>query len=429
VLRSLPLLLLLFWSGPVAAEYLVSTDQGDEIPVRIYPAEGERLIVWLPSEFGVTPRRSALAEALARRGIEVWAPDLHSAWFLPVGRYSLNDVDPAAVSAVFADALANSGKRVFLMAEGRSVALALASVRAWQQATDADTALRGLLAFSPRLFVRTPQGGEAAEYLPIAAASNLPIYILQPEDSAGFWRIGEDARRLEQGGASVFVHRLPEVSDGFYARPEFSEAEGAMTERLPALLAQAMAQLEPYGGTPPEPAPLQGGAGAPERPEGSTLLHPYPGERTAPALVLPSLRGDPMDLANLRGRVVLVNFWATWCPPCVEEIPSLQRLYRRLRPQGLEILAVDVGESVETMEAFLKDKPIDFPVLMDGDGSALRRWGVYAFPTTLVLDRRQRIRYAAFGAFDWNSAEVTRALEPLLQDTAAEHGDAVRSVR
>ena len=419
--RPLVLLLLLVCTGPVLAEYLVTTDAGDEIPVRIYPAEGEQLVVWLPAEFGVTPRRSAVAEALAQRGVEVWSPDLHSAWFLPVGRYSLNDVDPAAVSAVFGDAIAKTGKRVFLMAEGRGVALALASVRAWQQATDDTAALGGLLAVSPRLFVRTPQGGEAAEYLPISGASNLPIYILQPEDSGGFWRIGDDVRRLEQGGASVFLHRLPGVSDGFYARPEFTEAEGAMTGRLPGLLVQAMAQLEPYGGTPPEPAPLAGEARSPERPEGSALLRPYPGERAAPALALPSLRAGPVDLADLRGKVVMVNFWATWCPPCVEEIPSLQRLYRRLRPDGLEILAVDVGESAETLEAFLKDKPVDFPVLMDGDGSALRRWGVYAFPTTLVLDRRHRIRFAVFGAFDWNSDEVSRALQPLLLDAAAPH--------
>ena len=129
---------------------------------------------------------------------------------------------------------------------------------------------------------------------------------------------------------------------------------------------------------------------------------------------LPTLRAGTIDLAELRGKVVLVNFWATWCPPCVEEIPSLQRLYRQLRSEGLEILAVDVGETVASMEAFLKDKPVDYPVLLDSDGEALRRWGVYAFPTTLVLDRAHRIRYAVFGAFDWNSQEVVDSLRPLL---------------
>jgi len=148
--------------------------------------------------------------------------------------------------------------------------------------------------------------------------------------------------------------------------------------------------------------------------EGGRLLRHYATQRQAPALRLPVLDGGQIDLGDLRGKVVLVNFWETWCPPCVEEIPSLQQLCRRLRPQGLEILAVDVGESPATMRKFLENKPTGFPVLMDTRGEALRRRGIYAFPTTLVLDRSHRIRYAVFGAFDSNSAEVTDALTPLL---------------
>jgi peroxiredoxin len=414
-----PLLLLIF-AGNATAEHTVTTDEGDEIPVSIYPAGGDRLVVWLTSEFGVTPRRTALAEALARQGVEVWAPDLHAAWFLPSGRYSLNEVDPAVVGAILSEAIETRHKQVFLMAEGRTVALALNGVRRWQTDSDNTESLRGLLAFSPRLFLRTPQGGEAAEYLPIAGASNLPVYILQPEDSGGFWRMAQDIRELEKGGSMVFAHRLPGVSDGFHARPEFSEAERAMTARLPEMLVAAMAQLEPYGGTPRDPAPMETAAMAPQKPVGNALLRPYAAQRKAPALRLPSLDGSQIDLSDMAGKVVLVNFWATWCPPCVEEIPSLQRLYRRLQPQGLEILAVDVGESAETMKQFLKDKPVSFPVLMDTQGDALQRWGIYAFPTTLVLDREHRVRYAVFGAFDWSSQEVLDTLSPLLaQDSHA----------
>lgn len=412
--QFLCLLLLIVNAGMARAQDLVVTAGSEEIPTKVFPAAGGRLIVWLSAEFGSTPRRTALAEALSQSGVEVWLPDLHAAWFLPVGRYSLNDIDPAAISALLDDAISRSGKQVFLAAEGRSVALALSGARHWQSATPVSGALGGLLAISPRLFVRTPQGGEEAEYLPIASASNLPVYLLQPEDSGGFWHVGKDIEQLEKGGSPVFLHRLPDVADGFYARPEFTDTEAAMTQRLPAILDQAMEMLGAYGGAPTQAAPLQGEAGAPEAPHNSELLRPYEGERAAPALQLPSLRGGPTDLADLRGKVVLVNFWATWCPPCVAEIPSLQRLYRRLHDRGLEILAVDVGESTQTMETFLRDKPVEFPVLMDSDGEALRRWGIYAFPTTLVLDREHRIRYAVFGAFDWSSTEVIETLEPLL---------------
>ena len=415
--RLVLLLLLLPGLSFATEDRVVSTPAGDEIPLRVAPADGGRLVLWLSSEFGNTPRRSALADALARSGVEVWAADLHAAWFLPVGRYSLNDVDPRAIAALI-DAAVASGKSVYLMAEGRVAALALSAVHEWQRSGKAGPALRGLLAFSPRFFVSTPQGGESADYLPIAAASNLPIYLLQPEASAGFWRVGRDVQELEKGGAAVFLHRLAEVSDGFYARPEFTPAEEALTARLPELLRGAMAQVDALGGTPAQPAVLAGGPQAPETPETQELLRPYPGERSAPALRLPTLQGGEIDLTALRGKVVLVNFWATWCPPCVKEIPSLQRLYAQLRERGLEILAVDVGETAEKMQAFLKDKPIDFPVLLDSDAEALRRWGVYAFPTTLVIDRNGRIRYAVFGAFDWDSREVIETLSPLLDAPA-----------
>lgn len=409
------LLVLIFsLAGPVTAgERLIETPDGDEIPVSVLAGDGERVVVWLPAEFGGSDRRTALARTLADNGIEVWMPDLHAAWFLPVGRYSLNDVDPAAVSEIIA-AATETGKQVFLISEGRVTALTLNAVRHWQLQADETASLRGLLTFGPNLFVRTPQGGESAQYLPVTAASNLPVYVLQPEESGAFWRVGRLVQELEKGGSSVFLHRLPQVSDGFHVRGQYSDAEQAMTVRLPDMLANAMDLLDTLGGAPANPAPIAAGASAPEKPGGSDLLRPYPAERHAPALVLPTLRGADIDLAALKGKVVLVNFWATWCPPCVEEIPSLQRLYKRLQPQGLEILAVDVGESVEIMEAFLQDKPIDFPVLMDSDGEALRRWGIYAFPTTLVLDREHRIRYAVFGAFDWSSDEVIDALMPLL---------------
>jgi thiol-disulfide isomerase/thioredoxin len=412
--RITALLIVLLMTGPTVGDEFPVVFDDVEIPVLSFPGDGTRRVIWLPSEFGISQRRLDLAGTLSRAGVEVWIPDLHSAWFLPTGRYSLNDTDPEVISAIVAHAHGHDGKTLYLMAEGRSAMLALQAVRHWQSVTDSTQRLAGLLAFSPRLFARTPQGGERAEYLPTARASNIPIYLLQPEESSGFWRIAEDLRVLESGGAPVFLHRLPGVSDGFHVRQDFTAAEQLMTERLPALLAQAMAQLDEFGGTPPEPAAMESAMHSPQRPASQELLRPFPGSRSAPALTLPTLDNRQIDLDSLKGRVVLVNFWATWCPPCVEEIPSLQRLYRRLKPAGLEILAVDVGESAEVMRAFLADKPVDFPVLMDSDAETFRRWGVYAFPTTLVLDREHRIRYAVFGAFEWDSPEVIEALMPLL---------------
>lgn len=406
--------LLLSSFAQAVQELALETADGDEITIEQHPAEGERLLLWLPSEFGLSPRQQPTAQALAARGIEVWIPDLHGAWFIPPGRYSLNDVSPGTIQSLIEMALA-TGKQVSLFASGRVNALALYAVRRLQQTEQDTSRLQGLIAISPRLYRRTPNGTEAAEYLPITTASNLPLFLMQPRAAGSFWRVKDLVAQLEQGGSPVFLQVLPDAGDGFHTRPEFSEAEGKLTERLPSMLDQALKLMALQNGTPSQPAPMQGEEIAPERITGSALLNPVAEPRPAPALRLPMLSGSKVDLQRLAGKVVLVNFWATWCPPCVEEIPSLERLYQRYQDQGLEILAVDVGEAIPEVKKFLADKPVKFPVLLDTQGEALKRWNVHAFPTTLILDRELKIRYAVFGAFNWDSSEVHQALEPLLQ--------------
>ena len=418
------LLILLLWllSQPLLAAETqeIELPSGESVPLTVFPGKGgDRLLLWLPSEFGLSPRQHATAEALAAQGVTVWLPDLHAAWFLAPGRYSLNGVPPQAIAELLARA-AESGRKVFVMAPGRSVGLALRALRRYQQSGRDTAAIRGLIAIGPRLFRRTPQGGEATEFLPVVDASNLPIFILQPRNAGGFWGAREVIERLQAGGAPVFVRVLPGVRDAFNRREDTTAAEEETTRRLPAMVLEAMRQLDPLGGLPARAVPLAGEDAAPEAAMGGSLLRPRTPPEAAPPLRLPGLDGRTIDLGDARGKVVLVNFWATWCPPCVEEIPSLQRLYRARRDQGLEILAVEVGESPEQVRAFLADKPVDFPVLLDPDGKALAAWGVHAFPTTFVLDRRHRIRFGGFGAFEWDRPEVMETLDRLLGEPACD---------
>jgi thiol-disulfide isomerase/thioredoxin len=400
------------------ADFDIPFDDYD-IPVSEFTASGGPRIVWLPAEFGNSPRHAVVTEALTQRGVEVWRPDLHSAWFLPTGRHSLDEVEPAAIARIIETAVRHDERPVYLMAEGRGVKLALQGVRQWQADTDATSGLRGLIALYPKLIARMPQGAEEAEYLPAVSATNLPVYLMQPHYSAGFWHIAKDMRELGKGGAPVFLHHLRGVSDGFLSRPD-CEAGDDMARRLPAMLTGAMALLDDYDGTPSAPAPMTNATPPPARSGTPRLLRPFADQAQAPVLQLPSLRGGDTGLADHTGKVVLVHFWATWCPPCIQEVPSLQRLYERSGPHGLEILAVDVGESGDRAREFLNDKAVDFPVLIDGDGATMRRWGVRAFPTTLVLDRAHRIRYAVFGAFDWDTEEATEVLRPLLAEPTAQ---------
>ena len=114
-------------------------------------------------------------------------------------------------------------------------------------------------------------------------------------------------------------------------------------------------------------------------------LVPWKGGAT-PALVLGNPAGQPVDLAQLRGKVVLVNFWATWCAPCVEEMPALARLRARLGPRGFEVLAVNQGEMPARVTAFAERAGLDLPVVLDREKSVSKDWKVRALPTTFVVD-------------------------------------------
>lgn len=144
-------------------------------------------------------------------------------------------------------------------------------------------------------------------------------------------------------------------------------------------------------------------------------LKTHTGDPKPPPLTLRDLSGKTHRLADYRGQVVLVNFWATWCPPCVHEMPSMQRLQENMRGRKFVILAVNMGESEEDVRAFMKKIGVNFPVLMDKDGEALRAWKVFAFPTSFVIGPSGDIRYSLFGAIDWDSPEVIEKIQALLR--------------
>lgn len=143
------------------------------------------------------------------------------------------------------------------------------------------------------------------------------------------------------------------------------------------------------------------------------------GERdiAAPAFVLPDLSGTPIRLSDHRGKVVLLNFWATWCPPCRAEMPSMEKLYQAYRDRGLTILAIsnDVsGKSV--VEPFVRDRGLTFPILLDPEGGVFLQYGVRGLPTSYVVDRKGRVVSGEIGARDWSSGTAREAVEHLLAE-------------
>jgi peroxiredoxin len=136
-----------------------------------------------------------------------------------------------------------------------------------------------------------------------------------------------------------------------------------------------------------------------------TPIDPRP---EAPEFTLVDMDGVTYRLAELRGRPVVVNFWATWCPPCRDELPSMQRAWLTFREQGVAMLAINVGEDEETIFPFTANYPVEFPLLLDRDGAVIGQWPVRGLPSTFVVDPQGRVAYQAIGGRDWDDPELMK---------------------
>jgi thiol-disulfide isomerase/thioredoxin len=155
-------------------------------------------------------------------------------------------------------------------------------------------------------------------------------------------------------------------------------------------------------------------------------LAPWKGGATPP-LVLKDAAGMAHDLAQYRGKVVLVNFWATWCEPCRAEMPSMQRLRERLAGRPFAVLAVNYMESDEKVSAFLASERIELTAPMDKDGASAKRWKVKILPASFVVDARGRIRYSLTGEANWDDPGFASAIERLFEpDPKSTRADAAR---
>jgi thiol-disulfide isomerase/thioredoxin len=128
---------------------------------------------------------------------------------------------------------------------------------------------------------------------------------------------------------------------------------------------------------------------------------------------VPLLEGGEVRLSSLKGKVVFLNFWATWCPPCREEMPSMETLYRRFRDSGLEFLAVDIQEGADEVADFMRQYKLSFPVGLDS-GRISAEYGIRGIPTTFIIDRDGAIIIASVGGRQWDTEAMFAAFERLL---------------
>ena len=139
-------------------------------------------------------------------------------------------------------------------------------------------------------------------------------------------------------------------------------------------------------------------------------------DRAAPDFTLKSLGGKNLKLSEMAGNVVLINFWASWCGPCREEMPLLNDLHKKYEPLGFAVFGVNVEEDVKGAMGFLQNFPVDFPVLLDSANQVSKQYKVIAMPTTVLVDRDGKVRYLHQGYKSGDEIKYQQMVKKLVRE-------------
>jgi len=390
-------------------EVTVVTHDGNDLTLYQYPASGGDLVIWIGGN-GWHDRTTQLAMDFSAKGIEVWQIDFAEALMQTSSRSFLRNLDARYVADIIDAAHQRTGKRVVLLAQAFGAIPILRGATLWQQRKNHSGTLLGAILFSPDLATGLPPLGKDLEYLPIARATNIPIMIYQGSLHSSPRQFSLLLAELNKNNPHVFFNILPGVNSSFY-KEETGVASLELLKALPGksndlfrLFETLPAKVSTITYAQPEQIPTR-------RPD--IQLNAFQGNPLPPTIDLNDASGKRFRLDDYRGKVTVVNFWASWCPPCVAEIPSLNRLREKMRGQPFELISINYAESPGKIREFMQQVSVEFPVLLDPDGKVSQRWNVIGFPSTFVIGRDGKIHYGVNAAIHWDAPEVVNALKAL----------------
>ena len=393
---SLALLLLLplsdtTWASQTSLETVKITLSGQNALVIQRVGHAKQRLLWLSTQKTQATDLN-LAQQFADAGLEVWVATIDT-------KTAQHTLSTASIAELIEESLPKqSTDKLYLFSTGENTALSLSALTTWQEVRGQHSQLGGLILIDPQL--NSPEAPKALK---------LPIYLFHAAQNFSAAQTEKFIDQLEQSGNVVYTELIPDVAADFLHRDDLTEEEALQVGIFPALLIQALAKLD---------ATQLASTDSKAVTEAVRTLTEHPTQALAPALKLTALDGKLYDLTNYRGKTVLVNFWATWCPACVEEIPSLNNLQKKFSTDDFVILSVVLGEEQADIKRFLERIPADYPVLLDSDNTLMEPWQLRAFPSTFLIDKTGHLRYTYFGGLQWDSTEITNFLEKNLQIVA-----------
>jgi thiol-disulfide isomerase/thioredoxin len=413
------ILLFLFIGTSFANNLEFETTTDNTIEIKTFNGDSDTLIIYLPNHRGLGNQYSKWATKLTFDDISTWALDLHTSYMMAKSKASLEKFNIDDLVEVVHFAYQQGFKNIYLLTSGRGAKIALHTAYAYQQ-KHANTAIKGHIFHSPHLIKGSVEIGKKAQYEQIAKHSNIPIYIMLTDSGTKFMRKDEISTILSTGGSQVFNKIFKNISAGFTMRPNshLTSADILARSNIHTEYKNAIMLLQ----TVPI-APIKVITHREKQAKNSlfkTTLTPL--NTPAHSLQLPNKAGDIINLRDYKNKVVLVNFWASWCTPCVKEIPSLIRLKEKVNHQNFEILTINIGESQNKIQKFQqklkREQSVDFnlPILFDTTGVETRKWKIYAYPSNYIIDKNGVIKYGYRGALEWDREDIVQTINALLYE-------------
>jgi thiol-disulfide isomerase/thioredoxin len=397
-------------TSPASEDIIVTASDDVEITVSRFPAQGEYLLVWLAPEYGFRKAHRSLADKFSEQNIEVWQTDIVEALFLPQGSSSLKQLDGKYVADLVEHAHTLTGKKIALAGDSYAAMNALLGARDWQSRNHTDRYLVGAVLFTPYAYAYIPPLGLPPEYLPIVESTNIPLLIFQAQNSGIVGQFDELLAKLRSNESPIYTQSVPNVMSLFYEE-EPTAAMIQSAQSIPVRIRQLLPVLARHG-TPARPVTLKKTLTA--KTGIDIYLKDFNGKSEPTAFTLTDINGNTIVRADFTDKVTVVNFWATWCPPCIEEIPSLNRLQEKMKGRAFELISINYAEDKKAISSFMQKVKVDFPVLLDHSGATAHRWNVISYPSTFVIDRHGKFRYGVNAAIEWDTPELMRKLESLM---------------
>lgn len=390
--------------------FSLPTSSGDELSVERFPAKGEHLLVWVAPEFGIRGAHHAMAKMLAEHNIEVWISDILEALFLPRGSTSMKKLDGSHVADLVEAAHKKTGKKILLVGDLYGSIAALIGAHQWQKRKIKQRYLSGVILFTPYTYASIPPLGQLPEYMPIVEANNVPIMIYQSQNTGNEGQFQTLIEKLQQHGAPVYSRITPKVMSLFFEDKPDEKRNQEVKPIIPNIK-KMISVLERYK-VPVHPVELKT---AQAKKSGIDIyLKKYQGKVSPLPIDLLDAHQKRTVRKDYTGKVTVINFWATWCPPCVEEIPSFNRLKQKMQGKNFELISVNYAEDKDTIIEFMKKVDVEFPVLLDPNGMFAQQWNVIAYPSTFVIDTNGHIVYGVNAAIEWDTPEIIEKLNALL---------------